>query len=116
MKYKPGAATVTGSNVTEGSRLILACDLADVGVPAGTVRWQFQPTGGAVRDIAEQSRTHVVDKAERPDEGTYFCWGTNEIGNGAKGSLKVNVNVPPLIERDGWEDQQDVKEDEVFLT
>ena len=113
MKYEPGAATVVGTDVTQGSLLLLTCSLADAGIPVGTFKWQMRPNSGPVKNLASVASTFSIASAQREDEGTYICWGTNAIGDGVKGELAVNVNVIPTMLNDAWVATHEVKEDKV---
>ena len=113
MKYEPGAATVVGADVTQGSPLTLTCSLVDAGIPEGTFKWQMRSNTGTTKNLTSVTSTFSLASAKRVDEGTYICWGTNVIGDGVKGELAVNVNVKPKMMNDAWVATHKVKEDKV---
>ena len=113
VNYIPGHATVKGaSDVTQGDAISLTCELSDSGNPLATFKWQMKNNDGVVKNLVEVSSTLKIPTSKREDEGVYVCWGINTIGEGAKGEMKVNVNVVPAIGSD-WKSTVDVKENKV---
>ena len=101
--------------MTQGSAINLNCSLPDAGIPEGTFKWRMNNSAGVTKELLEVSAKLVVSPAKREDEGTYICWGTNSIGDGEKGALRVDVNVKPVINASNWNKTTDVKENEVSL-
>ena len=98
-------------NVIKGSAIDLICELSDPGLPEATYKWE-RDVNGVVADLG-QGISWKKAVAEPSDEGTYACWGANDIGDGNKGELKLNVNEKPTFLGLAWPDSMDVKENEV---
>jgi Down syndrome cell adhesion molecule len=82
------------TNVMLGNPISINCDAN--GYPKPTITW-FKGKNKASKEfqaIVLRNNTLTVNFATTDDEGFYMCQANNEIGNGLKKIVYVNVNEP----------------------
>ncbi|XP_055385270.1 cell adhesion molecule Dscam2 isoform X2 [Condylostylus longicornis] len=82
-----------------GNTISILCEAE--GYPPPVVTWfkGQDKTSKDFRPIPMKNNSLILNFATQSDEGYYMCQATNEIGNGLKKIIRINVNEPARFEQ-----------------
>uniref|UniRef100_A0A0N5AV26 Hemicentin-2 n=1 Tax=Syphacia muris TaxID=451379 RepID=A0A0N5AV26_9BILA len=99
VRSKPGRAAIHVSErvIITGTRVVLTCNVSDLGSPKAQYRWTSHTEDDAYHGIEQASNYIVIEHASLKNSGEYYCTPFNEIGDGEGARYLLQVIEPPKI-------------------
>lgn len=97
VRHRPGQAYITPSKpiVHVGNGVTLTCSANPPGWPVPQFKW-FRDNGGETsNNVLFQGSQYVIPRAHEANEGRYQCLAANELGQGEKATIVLEVHQPP---------------------